>query len=548
MKSVRKIWEGFRKALPRNRPEPPVNYFSEADCSALYRLDNRTHGSAVDDQTWSDLSMQSYFDRLTERTSIFGKQTLYSWLRTGQDDKRSSDTQQTISSLMADPAGRSSLRAAIAPLRAAEVEIAEFIFENAKQSGTPRWLPLLYAIPPLMIVAALYAYFSPVRALALTGFCTAVGLLLVLFALHMRYDETIRAWRTRIDSVFHLLHGIIAVAALDEGKYADFCSVRGKAAKLGSKLSRWPVPRGLAESVRDYFDWFFLGKVRHYFKQVRHIQSNSGFLLCAYRLCGELEAAHAIAEHLDTRSDYCWVEPGMSKRVEFCDAVHPLLSDAHSLSVRMDGRGIFLTGQNGVGKSTLLRTIGLNTVIGRAFGFCYASRAVLPRLCVRTSIQNVDSLLEGESLYISELRRARELLQDDAEECTYLYIIDEIFRGTNYLESVSAAAALLDRLAEKGVVIVSSHNVILATLLANNYSPYYLSREAASGLPVLKRGVLSETNGISLLRAHGFDDDIERNALKVFDWLNRYLAHPLGGESVLEKKNSAQDKGDLDAA
>jgi hypothetical protein len=137
------------------------------------------------------------------------------------------------------------------------------------------------------------------------------------------------------------------------------------------------------------------------------------------------------------------------------------------LSIGLEGKGAFISGQNGVGKSAFLRTVGLNLVAARAFGFCYARQARLPALPVYASMQNEDSLLGGESLYVAELRRAKEPLAAAHGPRACVYLIDEIFRGTNHVESVSAAAAVLDVLAERGLVIVSSHNLVLVPLLAH---------------------------------------------------------------------------------
>lgn len=104
--------------------------------------------------------------------------------------------------------------------------------------------------------------------------------------------------------------------------------------------------------------------------------------------------------------------------------------------MRRPGKGAFISEQNGIGKSTLLRTVGLNLLVARAFGFCYARKATVSMLPVYASMQNEDSLLGGESLYIAELQRARELLAAAAGPHRGILIIDEFFRGTNHMESV----------------------------------------------------------------------------------------------------------------
>jgi DNA mismatch repair ATPase MutS len=170
-----------------------------------------------------------------------------------------------------------------------------------------------------------------------------------------------------------------------------------------------------------------------------------------------------------------------------------------------------------VGKSTFLRTVGLNLAAARAFGFCYARSASLPALPVVASMQNEDSLLGGQSLYIAELARARELLAAAAAR-PVVCLIDEVFRGTNHEEAVSSAAAVVDALADKALVLVSSHNLVLGSLLAHRLAPWRIVRDGDGRLH-MEAGVLGRTNGVALLAEHGFDPAIQRQAERVAAWL-----------------------------
>jgi DNA mismatch repair ATPase MutS len=136
----------------------------------------------------------------------------------------------------------------------------------------------------------------------------------------------------------------------------------------------------------------------------------------------------------------CAAEPAGPRELDLQDVVHPLVQPAHALNLRWS-QGALITGRNGAGKSTLLRTVGLNVVVARAFGFCYARRARVPAVTVVASLQVEDSLRTATSLYMAELDRARALLTGRTATTPVLVLIDEIFRGTNHLESVAATAA-----------------------------------------------------------------------------------------------------------
>ncbi|MFM2087704.1 MAG: hypothetical protein RLZZ237_2573 [Pseudomonadota bacterium] len=98
---------------------------------------------------------------------------------------------------------------------------------------------------------------------------------------------------------------------------------------------------------------------------------------------------------------------------------------------------------------------------------------------------------------------------------------------------MSAAAAVLHGLAERHLVIVSSHNLVLAPLLEACLAPWCVSRDE-QGLLRLAPGVLLLTNGISLLAQRGFGASIEGKAGRVFDWLSTHMAQPADCAGVLE--------------
>jgi DNA mismatch repair ATPase MutS len=148
-------------------------------------------------------------------------------------------------------------------------------------------------------------------------------------------------------------------------------------------------------------------------------------------------------------------------------------------------------------------------------------------------MQSEDSLLGGESLYMAELQRAKELLVTADCQHKAVYILDEIFRGTNHLESVSAAAAVLDVLAAGRLVVVSSPNLVLGPLLEHRLSPLCVARGEHGSL-TLKPGLLAHTNGIALLAERGFGAGVEARAAKVFDWLGAGQRAPAGMTINLE--------------
>lgn len=106
-----------------------------------------------------------------------------------------------------------------------------------------------------------------------------------------------------------------------------------------------------------------------------------------------------------------------------------------------------------------------------------------------------------------------------------MFLVDEIFRGTNHLESVACAAAVLHRLAGAGLVLVSSHHAVLAPLTRARLAPWRVTR-GREGALALEPGVLREPNGIAMMARHGLADDVLADARRVHDWFAGHVATP----------------------
>jgi DNA mismatch repair ATPase MutS len=333
-----------------------------------------------------------------------------------------------------------------------------------------------------------------------------------LVMVHMRYQDRVGLWTRSVRALQMLLR---ACSLLDGSGLALASSFTGRGARAG-RLNRSLAASGVP-GAREYANWFAAADVRYYYRTLDRVFGARDFLRECYRLCAALEADVTLARHLRECPTWCWATRTGARTLAIDGGVHPLLDEARGLSVTLDGKGAFLSGQNGVGKSTFLRMLGLNLVVARAFGFCYAQSASLPALPVVASMQNEDSLLGGQSLYIAELARARALLARARGPRPVVCLVDEIFRGTNHEESVSAATAVVDALARHALVVVSSHNLVLGSLLAEALAPWRIVRHGG-GLQ-LEPGVLGRTNGVALLAEHGFDAAVQRRAEQVAAWL-----------------------------
>lgn len=489
--------------------------FSEDAVARYDALAGAQGNGAVDAQTAHDMLLPSYLAAVGAGASIFGRQMLYRRLRRGRDADALSAGRQRVAALLAERAAFDRWTAALRPLRQARAEVTEAIFVPASADAggvaadsplppVPRWPAFIWLLP-LAFFASVAASFFWLPALVAT-----TVLSMALMAVQVSHQARIQYWETVAEALQLQLYV--------HSQQADAPGAR-QAADLRSRLAR-----GAAEAipgVAEYANWLMQSNLKRYYRTRSLVRAHAAFLRESYVQVADLDADLALARHLAQQARWCWAEEGWEQEIQLQAVCHPLLAEAQALDLSLEGKSAFISGQNGIGKSTLLRTVGLNLLAARGFGICYAAQARVPNLPLFASMQNEDALADGESLYQSELRRAHELLALSREPQRAVYIIDEIFRGTNHMESVAAAAAVLDELAAHGTVLVSSHNVVLARLLEKSCMPL-LVQKRGNGL-VLTPGVLTETNGLALLAQSGFDPAIERRAREVYKSLTGRL-------------------------
>lgn len=200
-----------------------------------------------------------------------------------------------------------------------------------------------------------------------------------------------------------------------------------------------------------------------------------------FELLAELDAAASLATFAHLHPDYRWpdlVEPRARGQdggdVPMLDAeglAHPLIPSAVRVAnqIRFTGRGrIYLvTGSNMSGKSTFLRTIGINTCLAQAGGPVCATSFNWSPVRIGSCIRVDDSLDGGLSFFYAEVKRLKRILDDTRNEQAppVLWLIDEVFKGTNNRERLIGGRALITALAGgNGFGLVTTHDLELSEL------------------------------------------------------------------------------------
>jgi DNA mismatch repair ATPase MutS len=190
--------------------------------------------------------------------------------------------------------------------------------------------------------------------------------------------------------------------------------------------------------------------------------------------------------------------------------------------------GVLVTGSNMSGKSTLLRSLGVGVIMSQSVNTCTAGAYACPELRVKSCMGRSDNLIEGRSYYLDEVQGILGLVRASQAEVAHLFLLDELFRGTNAVERLAAAEATLAELAQgpaRHVVVAATHDLELVTLLTPTFTTFHFSdRTGTNGLVFdyrLTEGPSTTRNAIALLQSHGAPSTLIKRATALAERLDR---------------------------
>ncbi|WP_223269259.1 MULTISPECIES: MutS-related protein [unclassified Polaribacter] len=200
---------------------------------------------------------------------------------------------------------------------------------------------------------------------------------------------------------------------------------------------------------------------------------------------------------------------------------HPLIENCISNTIQLLDKSMLLTGSNMSGKSTFIRTIAVNSILAQAFNFCFASAYNAPFYKVYSSIRITDDLLDHTSYYLQEVLNIKELIDASNDDNPCLFILDELFKGTNTIERISGGKAILSYLNKtQHTVLVSTHDIELTELLRqDHYELFHFSEQIEDHELFfdhkLKKGSLKTRNALKILELYKYPSSIITEAKKV---------------------------------
>lgn len=529
IKTIRSV-KGHKKKIKDKwgKKQRHERSFSDIIKLFLFLKESRdNHIYSVDDTTWNDLDMDFVFAEADHTISITGSQYLYYLLRTPVfDDKLLAKRAHIINKFLQNEDTAQLLQYHLLSIGDAE-DVSFKIFR--KDLETNRKLLVLYSILRYIIIPEIIiALFFPLIGVAFLAVSVFVNLIIHTFNKYRIFEEIseFKYFRRLINCAKKIVESDTEGIELNQREIK--CLVQ-KLKKISRNLSLISFGTGITktevEGYLEIINAIFLIEPIAFYNTMDLIKRYKNDLIKLHMLIGRIDALIAVASYKKSLNYYS--EPKLihytnnreiKHFTEIENIYHPLLKEPVSNSFKIKKRGAIITGSNASGKSTFLKTMGINAIFAQSMFFTFSKFYHSFYFKVFTSIGTTDNLIGGESYFMVEARLLKRIIEEENKNTPVLCILDEIFRGTNTVERIGAGVEVLKYFTVRNFcVIAATHDLELANL-SKGFCENYHFREEITGKDiifsyVLHRGVCKTKNAIKILKNMGYPVEIYEGAI-----------------------------------
>ena len=463
------------------------------------------------------------FPYLNRTSTTFGKEALAKSLL-HPNTKIILTRQEAIQELTTKLEFRQHLQAHGALLDTKEKELQQLTaWLNAKPGFTNKtvfWLLMLF---PIATIACLVYYFISEQDNVLNIFYYLFIANLIIAGFFAKKISAHLSVSTSVTKILQQFAGQLQqveaqsfqsplLQQLQQGLKTGNLTASHSIAKLASLFNYLETIINLVVSL--LLNGLFLFHIHILFALEKWKQKNGGKILPWLKLLGEIEALNSFANLSFNNKTFCQPQVSETEIVVADNMGHPLIRSEKRINNSIsfaDNRFVILTGSNMSGKSTFLRTLGINLVLARAGSNVCANQFIFYPYSVHVSMRISDSLQDSESFFYAELKRLQAIIhQLQAGEKTFI-ILDEILRGTNSNDKHNGTIGLIRKLISANACgIIATHDLTVSKLTEENNG--YISNKCFESEIIndelifdykLKEGVCTKLSASFLMRKMG---------------------------------------------
>lgn len=480
------------------------------------------------DQTIEDIDLQGLFAFIDRTTSKVGQQFLYKKILEPGQARKNPLEELTILFSTNKPL-RETIQLKLSKLNHTDAYYITTLLQD-KLLEKPKWFNFLIIDVVLTVSLFLLSFQFPVLLIFLI-----IPVTLNMFLHYWNKSNTYPFIRSfpQLNLLIQISKALIKTDDLVYNKsvhvsISDLKSFQRKAGLIkfdnegGVRAELTQLGLYLIELIKS----IFLIEVFILFTVTRELESKQASIKTLFDYVGTIDMALSIASLRCGEMKTCLPTLASAGKEMIAKSMyHPLIDDCVKNDFSVRGKSILITGSNMSGKSTFLRTVTINSLLAQTIYTCFADEFTIPILKQFSSIRIDDNLFEGKSYYLQEVTIMAFLLEQVNAPHQNLFVLDEVFKGTNTVERIASAKAILSYLnRNENIVVVSTHDLELAQMLAEEYDLFHFTESVENNKlhfdHIIKAGPLKTKNAIKILELANYPADITKEARRLSTTLN----------------------------
>ena len=498
------------------------NYFRKKDNSNTLQV--------LSDKTCNDLDFKELFMFIDRTNSKIGQQFLYNRLRTiPLNSNGVPEHEKIIKELTENPDFRVTIQHRLTELNNNYAFNITSLFQD-EHLKPPKWFFLIRLLSFTSLLSVITLFFYPVI------FFVLLGLVIINLIIHYWNKRNLYQYLGSLPQLLKLnsiakeffKHDSLRIINPDLSKSISIIDrVRNRMLVFKLEARLQGDLEAILWGILELFKILFLIEPLLLFGVLKELDTKRKEIEEIFIFVGLIDSLISIASLRNSLNKYCI--PSIiadQKTIVAENGYHPLILDCIENSISVNSKSILLTGSNMSGKTSFIRTIGINVITGLTLNTCFADKFSLQGMRIFSAIRISDDLMNDKSYYFEEVLTIKEMIDKSSNGIPNLFLLDEIFKGTNTIERISAGKAVLSALSKAGnIVFVSTHDIELADLLKDEYELYHFS-ERVDNKTVdfdykLKEGKLKNRNAIKILQINDYPESIIKEAFALSEELDK---------------------------
>lgn len=510
-KFIKSLYENYgNESMKEVKPERLLNI-------PLY-FDKHQKDFVIDDITFNDLNLLSFFLEMNTTYSSAGEEYLYYLLRTPVFEEEELKRRDEIINYFSEhPDERVRCQFLFQKLgntgKYSIYNYLEFLDDLGERNNFRHYLALV-----AVLIAGIMLFVDlPIGLVLLV--CVFVWNIMSYFKFKAEVDPYITSFSyiNRMLSVTGKLLEIKMPVLTDEWKELSACNQCMGHYKRGNFLLMSPTRMAASgnplDIFLDYLRMVFHLDLLQFNKMLRAVRQQKDQIDRMITILGETEALIAVGAYRKKKKAYCIPQFHDLREITAKELYHPLLESPVKNDISV-AKSVLITGSNASGKSTFLKTLALNQILAQTIYTVFADdyQTFFSRVC--TSMALRDDLEGGDSYYMVEIKALKRIMSMVGTIGAPVFcFVDEVLRGTNTVERIAASTQILKSLnAGNCMCFAATHDMELTHLLEAEFENYHF-KEEIEGNDIsfsykLLSGRAQSRNAIKLLGIMGYDEDM----------------------------------------